>query len=208
MVTPMLNEYSPELVTDVLSLNFANTVGDHKLEAPNEHIDSYRALVAWCQQVGILSKQTSEDLIQEGSRRENEASRVLKRAITLREAIYRIFSAISADKETNPGDLAILNKFLSAAMARSRLIHSGKGYKWDWEPEKGALDQMLWPIARSAADLLTSEELTLVRECANDSCGWLFVDTSRNHSRRWCSMNDCGNRLKARRHYARMKKAG
>jgi predicted RNA-binding Zn ribbon-like protein len=60
---------------------------------------------------------------------------------------------------------------------------------------------MLWPVVRDAADLLTSKELNRVGRCADERCGWLFVDTSRNRSRRWCSMESCGNRAKARRHY-------
>ena len=138
--------------------------------------------------------------------REDEARRVIVRAIAMREAMYRIFSAVTEGVTPRPADLAILNRMLSTAMARSRLVQSGNGFVWGWDRQADPLDQMLWPIARSAADLLTSGNLSRVRECSNDTCGWLFVDTSKNHSRRWCSMSDCGNRAKARRHYARVRK--
>ena len=68
---------------------------------------------------------------------------------------------------------------------------------------------MLWPVVQSAVDLMTSPELDRVGQCADDrGCGWLFVDTTKNRSRRWCDMRDCGNRAKARRHYAKKKSEG
>jgi predicted RNA-binding Zn ribbon-like protein len=78
------------------------------------------------------------------------------------------------------------------------------GFAWTW-PDEEELDlaRLLWPVARSAAELLTSPDRQLVRECLGDNCGWLFLDTSKNHRRTWCSMQGCGNRAKARRHYAR-----
>ena len=77
------------------------------------------------------------------------------------------------------------------------------GFDWAWDGASDALDRMLWPIVWSAVELLKSDELAHVRECANDQCSWLFLDLSRNHSRRWCDMQSCGNLVKARRHYAR-----
>jgi predicted RNA-binding Zn ribbon-like protein len=62
-------------------------------------------------------------------------------------------------------------------------------------------------VARAAADLLVSPERALVRECASGTCSWLFVDRSRTHQRRWCSMKTCGNRAKARRFYTRRREA-
>jgi predicted RNA-binding Zn ribbon-like protein len=193
-----------ELVSAKLCLNFANTVGNHKSDEPNERIDSYLELLAWSRHVGIFTDQLARQLARVASRHRGEAKQVLDRAMALREAIYRIFSAVSEQDAPHAADVAILNDALSSAMSRARLVRTESGFAWNWAREEGALDQMLWPIARSAAELLTSDELDSVRECANDTCGWLFVDTSKNHSRRWCSMSDCGNRAKARRHYARV----
>jgi predicted RNA-binding Zn ribbon-like protein len=197
-----------ELIGERVCLNFANTVGDHRGDEPHEHMRSYEALVAWSRHVGILTGDAGSRLLEEAPLREGESLKVFDRAIALREGIYRIFSAISEGARVKPADLAILNRVLAKAMARARIARAGDGFVWDWSHEANSLDQMLWPIARSAADLLTSEDLARVQECASDTCGWLFVDTSKNHSRRWCSMGDCGNRAKARRHYARLKKAG
>lgn len=195
-----------ELVTDELCLNFANTVGNHRSIRPDEHLGSFADLVEWSRHAGGLSDRTAARLLQASADRQDEARRVLQRAISLREAIYRIFSAASVGAAPRQADLKLLNRVLSTAMARGRLVQSTGEFAWDWAREDDSLDQMLWPIARSAAGLLTSGNLKRVAECANDDCGWLFVDVSKNHSRRWCSMSDCGNRVKARRHYARVRK--
>lgn len=84
---------------------------------------------------------------------------------------------------------------------------SVSSFVWGWDDAAPALDRPLWPVARSLAELLTSDELPRVRECAADNCAWLFIDTSKNRSRRWCDMAVCGNRAKARRHYARARGA-
>ena len=146
-------------------------------------------------------------LLQEAARRPAQAAAVLEQAIALREAIYRIFSAVAHKLPPEAADLDNLNAALSEALSRSQIIPAADGFAWDWSGD-GALDQMLWPIARSAADLLTSEEIHRIGECADDrGCGWLFLDMSRNHSRRWCDMKDCGNRAKASRHYQRQRVA-
>jgi predicted RNA-binding Zn ribbon-like protein len=99
--------------------------------------------------------------------------------------------------------LAVLNEELASAMARSQVVPTDEGFTWLWAQGGKALDCMLWPIARSAADLLTDGPLDSVRVCEGRGCGWMFLDTSRNRTRRWCDMKICGNRAKARRHQER-----
>ena len=107
--------------------------------------------------------------------------------------------------EFRPGQLEILNEELAGAMARSQVVPTDSGFTWLWAEGGKALDCVLWPIARSAADLLTEGPLLAIRRCEGRGCGWLFLDTSRNRTRRWCDMRICGNRAKARRHHERMK---
>jgi predicted RNA-binding Zn ribbon-like protein len=131
----------------------------------------------------------------------NEATRkVLSRALELREALYRIFRAAGKGKSPAEGDLAILNSELKASLGRLRIGKDKGGFQWHWKDDALRLDNPLGPIARSAADLLThGHALEQVGQCHGDNCGWLFVDLSKNHSRRWCDMRDCGNRAKVRR---------
>lgn len=184
-------------------LEFSNTVDWRLSDQPVEYLTNYGALVAWGRHVGILDENQAEHLLAEAARRPSEAGAVQRRAVLLREAIYRAFAAISDGQRAEDDDLAILNDELSTALAELRIVSSGEGYRWDGGDVADALDHLLWPVARDAAELLTSEDLDRVGQCHDDRCGWLFLDTSRNRSRRWCSMEDCGNRAKARRYYRR-----
>jgi predicted RNA-binding Zn ribbon-like protein len=190
-----------------LSLDFANTADWHAGDHPVEFLTSYSDLVAWSQHVGILTDRQAQRLLREAARRPEDATTVLERAIALREAIYRIFSAISPGRSPQAADLAAFNAELAGALAQSRIVSTAEGFAWDWADAEDALDQMLWPVVHDAAGLLTSEEMDRVGKCADDRCGWLYLDMSRNRSRRWCAMEDCGNRAKARRHYERKRTA-
>ncbi len=204
MSTSVTSVITWKLLGGHLSLDFANTADWHASEQPEELLTSYTELVSWSQQAGILTEKLAKRLLRQAANRPAEALAVLKQAIALREAIYNIFAAVANEQTPQGTDLATLNSALSEALAHSQIVPTETGYGWQWAGEEDALDRPLWPIARSAADLLTSDELQRVGQCADDrGCGWLFLDTSRNHTRRWCSIEDCGNRAKARRHYER-----
>lgn len=189
-----------------LCLDFSNTANWHASEHPEESINSYADLVAWALDKRLLDESEARQLLDEASHQPQMASRVLERAIELREAIYHIFSAEAHSLPIREEDLNTLNAELSPAMAHSKVILGDGGFTWVWSGNPTGLDRILGPIARSAADLLTSSDLDRIGECADDrGCGWVFLDTSRNHSRRWCSMESCGNRAKAQRHYTRRK---
>jgi predicted RNA-binding Zn ribbon-like protein len=198
------------LQTERLCLDFANTVNWHASRHPVDDLPTYEALVEWAERVGLLSEQRAEHLRREAGRWPEEAAAVLDRAQAAREAIYQLLSARAHGRSASPEAMATLNEAMSEALSHARLRAAGDGFAWDWSganPE--ALDQMLWPVVQSAVDLMTSPELERVGQCADDrGCGWLFVDTTKNRSRRWCDMRDCGNRAKARRHYAKKKSIG
>ena len=123
----------------------------------------------------------------------------------MREAIFRIFKAVAEDESPEDKDLLTLSAMVAEAQKHARIVPGTNGFRWDWAGKRSDLDCMLWPVVRSAADFLTSDDLDTVRVCASDSCSWLFIDTSKNHSRRWCNMKSCGNREKAHRFYVRKK---
>lgn len=191
-----------------LCLDFANTANWHASTQPIEELTSYGAWVAWCQKEGILSELEAQWLELEAAQHPEQAERVLQRVIELREAIYRIISAVA--KETSPAeaDLKALNAALKSKLPHLAVAASPAGFAWEWKPSKDELDWMLGPIARSAAELLTAPALSRVGQCAdNRGCGWLFLDQTRNGRRRWCSMESCGNRAKVLQHYHRKSKA-
>lgn len=184
-----------------VSLDFVNTAGGRDSGAPRDKLGDYADLVTWAERAGLIPEARARRLRATAERAPAEAGAVLDRARALREAMFRLF----ARRDGEAGDLDLLADEAGRAAAERRLIARPDGYAYAW-PESDRLDQLLWPVALSAAELLTSEGRLRVKECASDTCEWLFVDMSRNQSRRWCDMKSCGNRAKARRFSARQKK--
>ena len=200
-----LHDEALTLDSERLCLDFANTADWHASEQPEEGLNSYADLVAWAQSVNLLPGEAARRLLDEAARAPERAADTLLFARSFREATYRIFAAVAAGETPQPGDLDILNALLDEALLRLRIVARGGGFVWEWAVDPGTLHQMLWPVAYSAAGLLTSDDVQRVGQCADDrGCGFLFVDTSKNHTRRWCGTG-CANRAKAQRHYARVK---
>jgi len=167
---------------------------------------AYVDLVAFAAKSQLITRDDADWLHAHAEADAAGAHDVLRRAEQLRAAIYAIFAAAAACTTPTAEDVAALNAELSKSLSHSRVLDTGDGYGWGWSGRE--LDAPLWAISRSAADLLTTRvELRRVRECGGDDCHWLFMDTSKNRSRQWCSMQSCGNRQKARRHYERLRKA-
>ncbi len=188
------------------SVDFVNTVEDWLSEAPVDKLKSYGDLLDWGQQAGIVDSELVSSLWKAASECEQDSERVLRRARSFRQRLYRILAAVAAGDPPDTKDLDAITALARKAAAHSRLERGNGGFAWVLDEAKGCeLDWPLWELARAAVALLTSESLEHVRQCADDTCGWLFIDRSRNHSRRWCDMSSCGNRAKARRNYARQK---
>jgi predicted RNA-binding Zn ribbon-like protein len=191
-----------------LCLDFTHTLTERYSPQPQELLNSDNDLVAWGLYERLLTDEEAQQLLREAKKHPEEASAALQRALELRETIYRVFYALWEGSLPEQSDLALLNERLAEAMSHARLVPDGGGFRWDWATNEQALDRIRWLLARSAADLLTCERLHDVRACAADDCKWLFLDTSKNHSRRWCDMQTCGNQAKARSHYSRKKDVG
>ena len=203
------------LIGGRLCLDFINTVDGRKSVSPRREshsLDSvlgdklvkYSDLVEWSRHSGILTATEAARLIQASKRNAREAEDVFDRAIALREALYRICKAIMTDRRPQTVDLKTVNDELLRARTHERLTHEANGFTWEWVGNDTALDRMLWPIAHSGAELFTTGDLSRLRECCGEECGWLFEDTSKNRSRQWCDMQDCGNLAKVRRYRTRL----
>jgi predicted RNA-binding Zn ribbon-like protein len=185
-----------ELSGGKLCLDFANTVENRPTGRARDLLETYEDLAAWSRQAGILSSGEERALLNLSRRSPDEASRVLERARSLREALFTLFARRSLEA------LDDLRRALPTVYQRPVLV-AGRPYQLSWEDDPSALDRMLGPVVRSAVELLTSKDLDRVRVCGADDCDWLFLDESRSRSRQWCSMATCGNRVKARRFYRR-----
>ena len=196
-----------ELIAGNPSLDFANTLSGDRFHAPKEKLNEYGDLLAFARQAGLVDAGCARALAERAAREREEAARVLARSIELREAIFRIFWALGTRKKPAPSDLGLLNRELATALAHREIVPRGGSYSFGWK-ECDDLDQPVWAIAVAAADLLADKDRGPIRMCGlseDEECTWIFVDETKNRSRRWCSMKDCGNRAKARRHYQRAK---
>jgi predicted RNA-binding Zn ribbon-like protein len=192
-----------ELIGGSLCLDFVNTLSARSGKEQREYLTTYREWVTWSQHAGLLTADQAKRLLRSAARRPDRAAATLERAIGVRETLYRVLAAVANDREPQGGDLAALNQVLHEALSRRELGRSAGGFVWHWVVEPDELERVLWPVVYSAGELLTSVDLGRVQQCARDGCDWLFVDTSKNRSRRWCSMEACGSRVKARRYYRR-----
>ena len=200
-----------KLVGGELSLDFVNTVGgwgsrlpkggarDYRDVVMRDKLHDYGVLVAWGNHTGLLTDKEAKSLVRLAEQQPEAAAAVRERAVRLRSAVYRLFRGAVNNWPPPAADVEALNEELAIARSHQRLIHTADGYRLAWEDCRAALDGMLWPLAQSAAALLTSADLSRIKQCGSDECGWLFYDTSRNRSRHWCDMKDCGNIAKVRR---------
>jgi predicted RNA-binding Zn ribbon-like protein len=190
-----------------LCLDFTNTLDWHASDHPKETLHRYEDFLEWAGARGVISRQQIDALARRARRKPQAAADVYGRATALREAVYRIFVARIAGKLPAHNDVRVLNGELQRALSRYRVEFGVDGPEWCLAAQGAEFDLPLWPIVQSAAELLLSEYLRdRVGQCADPAgCGWLFLDLSKNRSRRWCSIRDCGNRAKQRRLQARLK---
>lgn len=179
-------------------LDFANTV-----DGTQDWLSTYPSLAWWAHSAGLVSHAEACRLVDEADRRPQEAAAVLRRARRLRRLLRRVFGALTSGELPSRGDIDGLNRELAGSLARLRIVRRDAGFALDFPDSERGLDNVLRIIVRSAAELLASRSVERVSQCDAPDCDWLFLDESRNHSRRWCDMSSCGNRAKARRHYAR-----
>lgn len=201
-----MREIAFDFSGNCLCLNFANTLEDRASDAPRDLLTTYDDLIEWAEQAQIVTGEQARELLAEAESHKGKAEKVLQRARDWREALYRIFFTLANGEGPQGADLRLLSAALAEAMVHACIMPAGDGFAWRWDMEPSVLDWPLWPVMRSAADILTSEEVHAVRTCAADDCNWLFLDTSKNRSRRWCDMKTCGNRAKARKHHERAKR--
>lgn len=188
-------------VANLLCLDFVNT----EPMLAGERVDlvgGFEDLTRWLQEAGVLSA--------EGARLAGErwgaaaAGRgTFRGALTLRAAIRAGAEWLGAGKPAGDEMVRAVNRVLASRPAYPQLVRAGKGYASRLEPVSKSPLHLLVPVAESAAWLLEHGDSSLVRRCEGSQCVLLFYDTTRNKSRRWCSMEGCGSRAKAAAYYRR-----
>lgn len=185
------------LLGDHQVLNFVNTIdpreGSHRID----YLCRFRDLLDWATQAGVLNAGEARKIARQSESNPHLAARAFKRAVELREALYKIFRTVAAYRRPPSSALAQLLHAHRDAVAQTGLARIGNRFQTILPITP---DSIRWRIAEDAVALLESTELNRVKRCpGGGDCGWLFLDSSKNSTRRWCSMEGCGNRAKLRR---------
>ena len=184
-----------------ICLAFINSTERHDGSSRDDLQPGYANALSWARAIGIISDTETRRLLGIARRDPRTASTVRRRVLECRGVLLRIFQAVMATTEADASDLAHFEQDLRDMYGRAHLALDPETgvMTWEW-PEDVHLEQLLWPILRSAEELLFSDRTNRIRECASDDCQRLFLDTSRNRSRLYCSTGGCGNRERVRKH--------
>jgi predicted RNA-binding Zn ribbon-like protein len=185
------------------ALDFVNSLDNrYRADGPNEMLNSYGDLLRFLVESDLLDPQGARLL--NNTVTADTGVRALQTVRALREATAAVLYSTVEGNPPPPADLRSLERYFLEA-SRHRELHWEKvpGLAWRWGRHESEPDLPVWILAQSVSDILLSEQMTHVRMCAVDTCRWLFLDTSKNHTRRWCNMRVCGNRMKARRFQAK-----
>lgn len=195
-----------QLVAGHVALDLANTL-DYRYD-PQRLIDllpTYESFLAFAAQSGIITPRQAHKLISETA--PADRARAFRQAVKLRETLHRLFQSIATSHAPNRSCLKEFNRFLLQGGIPEAISWHNDEFIRGYRDLAETAFAPLWPIVDAAANLLTSPDRHHIRECSEQSCRWLFLDHSKNHSRRWCDMKICGNRSKAQRFRARQKEA-
>ncbi len=205
-IAALIAELSPgragklPLVAGPLCLNFTNTASGRGSDTHQDHLQHYNDLLAWSLHAGALPVDEAAELARLARRQPAAAKKILRRAVALRESLHAIGAAIAAHAAPPADAVAALDRAMSEATQAGRLRWNGSAFVWELVTRPLRLERPLWPILRSAGDVLLAAPLERLKTCAGLHCGWLFLDETRNGKRRWCEMEVCGSRAKMRRY--------
>ena len=198
LASPARQDRQYELIAGHSALDLVNTL-DWRFRDGNseELLDSYRNLLRFLEQSKLLTPGQTSRIARGVS--ERDTARVLEAVRELREAIAEVLYAMLDRRKPAAASINTLEACFKAASKHQNLRWSDSSLIWNFPLTANPPDLPLWLLSLSASSLLTSNEIERVRACDNPECRWLFLDTSKNHTRRWCDMKICGNRMKARR---------
>jgi predicted RNA-binding Zn ribbon-like protein len=195
---PLVSEH--DLLGGRLALDFVNTVEPRTGLGQRDFLPDYRALAAWMAYSGGVTPEEAARLSSAASADIKQADAVWRRAIALREALYRIVLAVAEDRRPASADLAALTRAFARTQRHAMLTVESAEIRWSWDSPTD-VERPLWEVARSAIEILTGDDANRLGVCCHetDGCGWVYLDATKNGSRRWCGMADCGTKAKSRR---------
>lgn len=194
-----------------LAIDLVNTVDWAGDTLSDERLEDYAGLLRWGGEAGVLEREVGGNLTRHALQEPDTADQVYAETRELRTLLQQLFLAYIEDQDPPPERLLIFNRLVQQGLKHRSLRNVNRGdnsgcLSWQWDDMGEDLRSPWWPVVDAAATLLTSKDAARLKVCASPTCGWMFIDNSRNGMRRWCAMDgSCGARAKARRHYARVK---
>lgn len=168
---------------------------------PTDLLGGYEDLVAWLVQTRMMDKTRAVTVMTQWSRKDQEE--LFEQGIMFRRALSEMVARIVARKSIPNSATAFINQILSRCPGFSQLVYAKGHFERQFRSQASQKDSVLAPLAEAASDLLCSGKLSLIKKCGNPVCILYFYDTTKNHTRNWCSMQLCGNRIKVAAHYQR-----
>ncbi len=197
---------SHRLIAGDLALDFTNTLNGHSRPRGHEYLHDFRDLALWCRHAGLLSPSETRRVLREAAAHPAQAEDLYRRSLALREALFRLFRALAIGSPPDPRDMDPVNAAWQEGQRHARVTQSRTGFSVAWD-DAVLLERIPRAISSAAVETLVSDRTRRIKSCAGEGCDWLFIDSSRNHLRRWCSMEECGNRAKMKRRQQRKRLA-
>ena len=195
------------LVGGELAFDFANTSSGRGWPTHKEHLRSARDVLDWAAHARVLPPADAEWLREAIREDSGMAEKLLASALNLREDIYLLSSELAAGRPAPREHVEGLTRIHAQCLSRAHLAPFEGNFVWSWAPRKTPVEALLGPISLSALTTLQQADLSRIKQCQGEKCGWLFFDATKNKSRRWCEMEVCGNRAKQKRLVARRRGA-
>jgi predicted RNA-binding Zn ribbon-like protein len=192
------------LVGSDLAFDFTNTASGRDTPLHTDHLRAPEHVIAWSRHAKVLTPEDGAAIERMIAGKPSLGHDLLARTHQLREVVYRIGAAIAHGETPTTSDTDALARIHAACVARARLTPFRGNFVWSWRPADGFAEAILGPVALSALTLLAQSDVSRIKQCGGDHCGWLFFDTTKNKQRRWCEMEVCGNRAKQKAHRARI----
>jgi predicted RNA-binding Zn ribbon-like protein len=193
--------------SSLLCHNFINTVYAWRGENLNEYLKTYQDVVDWCRKLGVLAESQLASLAQLAVANPHRADKALVKMKEVRQLLYTLVSAIANNKPAEIKTLLRqLNPLIEAASQKFELVYQNESFTWIYIMDAGDLEAPVWPVLHSLQEMLLNEDLSRIKECP--TCGWVFLDQTKNRGRKWCSAVECGTRDKMSRYNLKRKADG
>lgn len=182
-----------------LSLDFVNTCEYRNTDKEIEWIASYADALCWAEHAAILSPSVAGKLaaaVESGA-----AASLRDQIVRSREKLYDVFLSVIDGKEDPVDEIRSFNELYQSVHQHIEISRETAAWAWAFPDVSVKPLGFLQPVVHAAGDLIVAGDLRRLKRCSDPSCGWLFYDTSKNNSRRWCSMKGCGNRAKVSKFY-------